>query len=57
MINTQESKVQLEYIEKCKALVAERYDHQPAIFYTECRLSDEFTSDRDSCRYCEEDGL
>ena len=32
MINTQESKVQLEYIEKCKALVAERYDHQPAFF-------------------------
>ena len=32
MINTQESKVQLEYIEKCKALVAERYEHQPAFF-------------------------
>ena len=32
MINTQESKVQLEYIEKCKVLVAERYDHQPAFF-------------------------
>lgn len=32
MINTQESKVQLEYIEKCKALVAERDDHQPAFF-------------------------
>lgn len=32
MINTQESKVQLEYIEKCKALVSERYDHQPAFF-------------------------
>ena len=32
MINTQESKVQLEYIEKCKALVAERYDLQPAFF-------------------------
>ena len=32
MINTQESKVQLEYIEKCKALVAERYDHQPTFF-------------------------
>lgn len=32
MINTQESKVQLEYIEKCKELVAERYDHQPAFF-------------------------
>ena len=32
MINTQESKVQLEYIEKCKALVVERYDHQPAFF-------------------------
>ena len=32
MINTQESKVQLEYIEKCKALVGTRYDHQPAFF-------------------------
>ena len=32
MINTQESKVQLEYIEKCKELVTERYDHQPAFF-------------------------
>ena len=32
MINTQESKVQLEYIEKCKELVGERYDHQPAFF-------------------------
>lgn len=32
MINTQESKVQLEYIEKCKELVGTRYDHQPAFF-------------------------
>ena len=32
MINTQESKVQLEYIEKCKELVGARYDHQPAFF-------------------------
>ena len=32
MINTQESKVQLEYIEKCKELVRARYDHQPAFF-------------------------
>ena len=32
MINTQESKVQLEYIEKCKELVGPRYDHQPAFF-------------------------
>ncbi len=32
MINTQESKIQLEYIEKCKELVGARYDHQPAFF-------------------------
>ena len=32
MINTQESKIQLEYIEKCKELVGVRYDHQPAFF-------------------------
>ena len=32
MINTQESKIQLEYIEKCKELVGTRYDHQPAFF-------------------------
>ncbi len=32
MISTQESKVQLEYIEKCKELVRARYDHQPAFF-------------------------
>ena len=30
--NTQESKIQLEYIEKCKELVGARYDHQPAFF-------------------------
>ena len=32
MINTQESKIQLEYIKKCKELVGARYDHQPAFF-------------------------
>ena len=32
MINTQESKIQLEYIEKCKELVGARYDYQPAFF-------------------------
>ena len=32
MSNTQESKVQLEYISKCTDLVKEKYDRQPCFF-------------------------
>ena len=43
--NTQESKIQLEYINKCTELVKEKYKKAPALLYPECRLPDEFPAD------------
>ena len=51
--NTQESKIQLEYINKCTELVKENMQKAPAFLYPECRLPDEFPADGDSGRYRE----
>ncbi|URW85464.1 hypothetical protein M5E86_17305 [Blautia wexlerae] len=40
--NTQESKIQLEYINKCTELVKEKYEKTPAFFIQNAGTPDEF---------------